>query len=336
MKQEIKINKELYCQFLIAAQGRYSVVGLAELFSNKPAHDAFTRWLDTVKLKPRIIWEYAQKMVNLNSGYLIIDDSVLDKWYSKKIEPVYKQYSGNHHQIVNGIGVINLLWNEHKNPEQAEHIPIDLRVYDIKRDGKTKNEHCHEMLESAFLKKKFNNVIVLMDSAYSDLKTLKKIRDYKWHFIAGLKSNRQVSLNPHEFKSVADVANSSGIECHLRGYGFIKVIKTVFNKDVKYLATNNLSLSDEVIKEVSNHRWIIEEVHRGEKQTTGIENCQFRNQRAQRNHILCSTLAFLAIEKHRLEFGCSWYESKNRVIADALKQYLDKPFIPFPKNALAS
>jgi hypothetical protein len=174
----------------------------------------------------------------------------------------------------------------------------------LKERGKTKNEHCHEMLESAFSKKKFSNITVLIDSAYSDLKTLKQIRDYNWFFITGLKSNRQVSLKPHEFKSVADIATLSGIQCHLRGYGFVKIIKIVFNKDIKYLATNNLSLSASVIKEVSTRRWKIEELHRDEKQTTGIENCQFRKQKAQRNHILCSALAFLAIEKHRLEFGC--------------------------------
>jgi len=330
----MKINKELYCQFLIAAQSRYSAVSLSELFSNKPAHDSFTRWLDTVKLKPKILWEYAQDMTELKAGNLIIDDSVLDKFHSKKIDIAYFQYSGNHHRPVNGIGVINLLWNKQAEPERAEHIPVDLRIFDKMRDGKTKNEHCREMLETAY-ERGFRNITVLMDSAYSDLKTLKLIREYEWNFITGLKSNRKVSLKPHEEKCVADIAAFDGIKCHLRGYGDVKVIKRVFNQDLKYLATNNLTLSSPVIKEVSDRRWKIEELHRGEKQTTGIEKCQFRNQRAQRNHILCSTLAFLAIEKHRLETGRSWYESKNLIIADALKEYLRKPFIPLPKNALA-
>lgn len=335
MEKSVSINKELYCQFLIASQSRFSVVGLAELFDNHPAHDSFTRWLNSVKLKPAILWEYAQAMVKTNSGYLIIDDTVLDKWYSQKIEPVYRQYSGNHHRPVDGIGVVNLLWNEHQEPDLAEHIPVDLRVYDRERDRKTKNQHCQDMLKAAF-HRGFSHITVLMDSAYSDLETLKQIRDSQWFFITGLKSNRIVSLKPHEPKSVADIAiTDKAIECHLKGFGMVKVIKTVYNQDVKYLATNDLSLSAAVIREASDRRWKIEEYHRGEKQATGIESCQFRSQRAQRNHILCSSLAFLAIEKHRLEYGCSWYESKQKIIADALKEYLKKPFIPFPKNALA-
>ncbi len=334
MENKVSINKELYCQFLIAAQSRYSAVGLAELFNNHPAHDAYARWLSTVKLKPKIVWEYAQNMVDKHSGYLIVDDTVLDKWYGRKIEPVCRQYSGNHHRLVDGIGVVSLLWNKNGEPERAEHIPIDFRIYDKERDGKTKNQHCQNMLESAF-HRGFTDMTVLMDSAYSDLKTLKQTRDSRWHFITGLKSNRQVSLIPHDLKAVEEVATTEGKECHLKGYGFVKVIKIVRDKDIDYLATNHLTLPAPVIREASDRRWKVEEYHRGEKQTIGVEKCQFRRQRAQRNHILCSSLAFLAIEKHRLEYGCSWYESKQKIIADALKEYMEKPFIPFPKNALA-
>lgn len=333
MKQ-LSINKELYCQFLIASQGRYSIAGLAELFANQPAHDSYTRWLNTTLLKPHIIWEYARNLIKLDQGYLIIDDTVLDKWYGPEIECVASQYSGRHHRVVNGIGVVNLLWNGNQEPEQAEHIPIDFRIYDQKRDKKTKNQHCHDMIESAY-QRGFQNITVLMDCAYSDLGALKQIRRYQWIFITGLKSNRIVSLAPHKHQPISAVATEEGIICHLRGFGLIKVIKLVRpNKDIDYLATNDISLSSTVIRLANDRRWKIEELHRGEKQTVGLEKCQSRKQRAQRNHILCSTLSFLATEKYRLEKGCSWQSSKFRVIADALRDYLKKPFIRLPINAL--
>ena len=313
------------------------MLSLAELFANQPAHDSYTRWLKSMRLKPSIIWEYAQNMVKLNQGYLIIDDTVLDKWYGPKIDCVVKQYSGRRHKVVKGIGVVNLLWNRTKEPEQAEHIPIDFRVYDKKRDNKTKNQHCHDMIESAF-QRGFTNVTVLMDSAYSDLGTLKQIRRYQWIFVAGLKRNRLVSLAPHKHQPVSQVATKQGTVCHLKGFGQIKVIKLVrlHSKDIDYdfIATNDTALSSPVIRLANDRRWKIEELHRGEKQTVGLEKCQSRKQRAQRNHILCSNLSFLAAEKHRLENGCSWQESKFRVIADALRDYLRKPFIPLPINAL--
>jgi len=61
---------------------------------------------------------------------------------------------------VDGIGVVSLLWNKNGEPNQAEHIPIDFRVYDRERDGKTKNQHCRNMLESAS-RRGFANMTIL-------------------------------------------------------------------------------------------------------------------------------------------------------------------------------
>ena len=116
----------------------------------------------------------------------------------------------------------------------------------------------------------------------------------------------------------------------------IKIDRSPRKNDIDYVVTNDLSLSSLAIRQANDHRWKVEETHRGEKQTTGVENCQFRHSRAQRNHILCSTLAFLAAEKHRLEHGTSWYESKHRVIFDALRDYMKKPFVKLPSNATAT
>ncbi len=38
-------------------------------------------------------------------GYLIFDDTVLKKEYANKIELVRRQYSGNEHKVIRGIGI---------------------------------------------------------------------------------------------------------------------------------------------------------------------------------------------------------------------------------------
>jgi hypothetical protein len=222
----------------------------------------------------------------------------------------------------------------------AEHIPIDFRILDMPRDGKTKNTHAHNMLDTA-RQRKFKDITVLADSSYSDTKNLLRIRKYNWFFVMNLKSNRQVRSNPDEKyqridKMMSDAAEGTGKTCFLKGFGRIKAVKILREKTGKhdYLATNNLILSSSDIRKANARRWKIEEFHRGEKQTIKIQACQFRGQRAQRNHILCGTLAFLAIEKHRLETGSSWHESKSRIIIDALRDYLRSPFIALPVNSL--
>lgn len=324
-----QVNKELYSQFLLATFGRHSAVWLSELLNQQPAHDSFTRWLSTVKLRPHIIWEYVKPLVDQNSGYLIIDDSVLDHWYGKDMELVCKLYSGTHHRIVNGIGLVSLVWNKHRIIDSAEHLITDFRVYALGSDGKTRHEHCQEMLTQA-KERGFIKQIVLMDGWYSATKTLKLIRSAGWVFVAAIKSNRQVSTCPHVYQSVAQLATENGIICWLKQFGQIKLFKLVRpdTDDIEYLATNDCSLTAPDVRDASVRRWKIEEYHRGAKQATGLEECQALNQRAQRNHILCSILAFLALEKWRLDNDISWYEAKQQLIADALREYLKHPTIP--------
>lgn len=77
---------------------------------------------------------------------MIADDTVLTKTHSKKIELVNYQYSGNQHDVIAGIDLVNLLWH---GLEEATSIPIDYRIYDKTTDGKTKNSHFCDMLSLA-------------------------------------------------------------------------------------------------------------------------------------------------------------------------------------------
>jgi len=331
-----KPTKELYSQFLIGTQGRYSSTFLAESIENESAHDMFSRWLKTTKLQPHIVWEYSRDMVKLKTGFLIIDDTVIDKWYAdeEKMGLVKWQYSGTHHRIVRGIGVVSMLWtNDKKGNELSEHVTTDFRIYYPKQDGKTKNEHARDMIALSH-HRGFIPKALLLDAGYAAVKTFKVLDSYGWKFICGLEKNRLVSIVPHVHKHVADVATKDGIICHLKAYGQVKIFKLVLeDSDIEYVVTNGLSLSAPDVRYAYACRWRIEEYHRGVKQNTGFESCQARKARSGRNHILCSILGFLALEKWRLEHNVSWYEAKQQLIAYAVRQYMKHPTIPLPKGS---
>jgi len=120
-----------------------------------------------------------------------------------------------------------------------------------------------------------------------------------------------------------------GLVVHLKAYGFIRVFKTFSQAkgEVEYIATNKLDMTLIDIKTVAAQRWKIEEYHRGLKQTTGIEKCQARNQRSQRNHIFCSILSFVALELQRQNKHISWYQTKKQIIQHAMRQYMLSPTI---------
>jgi hypothetical protein len=46
------------------------------------------------------------QVVETQGGYLVFDATVLDKNYSSAIELVRRQYSGNAHAVIKGIGVV--------------------------------------------------------------------------------------------------------------------------------------------------------------------------------------------------------------------------------------
>lgn len=322
----MNVLKELYCQFLIAAQTNFTATNFAD-HTQGIAHDSVSRFLSQTKLTPKILWEYAKPFASLTSGCLVLDDSVLDHFFGEKISLARWQYSGTHHRVVHGIGLTNLLWTGN----HQEHIPIDFRVYAPKTDGMTKNQHAREMLTLARHRGSAPE-LVIMDSWYAAVDTLHLINDFGWMF-CGLKGNRIVFTKEESGKMkrwhIQDLEiPKEGRIVHLKDFGLVKVFLLVApnGKEERY-ATNHLSLTSSDIRRAAALRWKIEEFHRGLKQTTGVEMCQARTARSQRTHSFCSLLSFLALEKKRLEEGITWYEAKRRIISDSLFLYLKQPYI---------
>lgn len=286
--------------------------------SDSPSHDSFTRLLQRWPPDTEALWIESSHLVRPGEGILIVDDTTLDKPYAKKMDLVYPQYSGKHHRVVSGINITTLVWTDGNSV-----IPVDFRIYDNHNDGKTKNDHLRDMLETA-KERGFRPDFVLFDSWYSSLDNLKKIRDHGWHWLTRLKKNRLV--NPDNTKNVQistiDIP-SDGRNVHLKGYGFVKVFRIVSKDgDEEHWATDLIDMEEPDRKELARKSWKIEEYHRGIKQFCGVERCQAQNGQSQRTHILFSIRAFLRLEVERIRTTQSWFESKQSVIRNAIKEYI--------------
>ncbi|MBD2209513.1 transposase, partial [Nostoc linckia FACHB-104] len=96
----MRFTKLNYCQYLLSSQINYTVTNLAEHLESI-SHDAINYYLRREKLTPRLLWDNVKEVVEPDAnGYIIFDDSVLDKRYSEEIEIVRKQYSGNEHGVL--------------------------------------------------------------------------------------------------------------------------------------------------------------------------------------------------------------------------------------------
>ncbi len=72
----------------------------------------------------------------------------------------------------------------------------------------------------------------------------------------------------------------------------------------QWIVTNDLSRDSlRVAQKARRLRWKIEELYRENKQLTGIERCQCRSGRIQRNHIGCSLLVWSRLKQLAYQSG---------------------------------
>jgi len=327
-----KVDELDYINFLIAAQRVFSTVEAAKVSPDEmrqPAHDAYTRLLQRTPPDSQALWQEVKPLVKRNSGVLIIDDSTLDKPYARHMALVTRHWSGKHGRVVQGINLVSLVWSDGDT-----RLPCDFRLYNKAEDGLSKNDHFQHMIEAAH-QRGFEPDLVAFDSWYASLPNLKLLRELKMDWLTQLKSNRQVSIDRSGNRAIRDlIIPVNGLIVHLKGYGWIKVFRTVgTNGDAEYWATSKLDMSIQQAADYALDAWQIEVYHRGLKQFTGIERGQFRLEVAQRNHIGLAIRAFVRLEVHRLQRHLSYFETKSAIIRDAIRAYLARPTLEIQATA---
>jgi hypothetical protein len=327
-----KCNELDYIHFLIAAQRVFSSVEASKTHpaaENVPAHDAYTRLLQRLPPDSQALWQEVQGCIELKGGVLIIDDSTLDKPYASKIALVTRHWSGKHGRVVQGINLISLVF-----AQRGSCLPCDCRLYNKAQDGLSKNDHFQQMIKTA-KERGFDPELVAFDSWYASLNNLKLVRRQEWDWLTQLPSNRQVSIDRSGNRAIREMLiPAEGRTVHLKGYGWIKVFKTIgTNGDFEYWATSKLDMSLQEAAFYALDAWQVEVYHRGLKQCTGIERAQYRLEVSQRNHIGLAIRAFVRLEMHRLRTGVSWYEAKTSIIRSAIRAYLAHPTITLGSTA---
>ena len=339
------MNKRQYIEYLIATPGNYTCTNLANHLQGEQSvsHDAITDYLRREKLTPRGLWEVvAPLIVNTPEAYLIFDDSVQDKRYSKKIEMVKRQYSGAAGGLVDGIGIVNLL---HTSGKENDFFPIDYRIYHIEGDGKTKNDHFREMLLRAKSDKGIKARTALFDSWYAGVDNLKLLHRLEMFFVTTLKSNRMVSLSKETgYVHLQQIEWTPeqlelGLLVKLKELAFlVRLFKIVAkNGDIEWVITNlapkakkddaQTPITTQDVQDANAVRWQIEQMHRELKQLVGTEKCQCRKARSQRNHLSCCYHAWLALRMRARQAKASLYEAKSNLLRDFLMAELRKPTI---------
>jgi hypothetical protein len=305
------------------------------------SHDTINLLLKTEKITSRMLWEQVKLVIQTDEGgYLLFDDTVIDKRFAPKIELTRRQYSGNEKRVIRGIGLVTCIY---VNPKKGLFWIVDYRIYDPDGDGKTKLDHVEDMLKGIVYHKQLPFWGVLMDSWYATKDLMLLIDSLGKFYYCPLKKNRLVddTGGVEKYKRIeklswSDEENESGKIVKVKGFPNQKKMKlfrvVASNGDTEYVATNDISQSStDDVKDVCANRWKIEEFHRELKQLTGVEKCQCRKARIQRNHIGCAILVWLRLKDLANQMNLTIYQLKQGLLSDYLSRELQTPTLKMTK-----
>ena len=294
------------------------------------------RYLSGDRIPPCWVWENVQPHIELTSkGYVLFDDTVLDKRYARKMALVRRQYSGNK-GVINGIGVVTCVY---VNPVRDRFWLIDYRIYDPEGDGKTKLDHVKEMVSLLVYQKQCPFKAVLMDSWYATKTVILHLEKLQRTYYCPLRSNRRVDdANGTRPYQRVDSLTWTQTECEqgksikIRGFPKdhkVKLFRVASStRRTDYVVTNDLTQNDTSVAQQAGHwRWKIEPFHREAKQVTGLERCQCRLARMVRNHIGCALLVWVRLEHVAYQTGQTMYQVKHGLLSDYLRQQLKFPSV---------
>ena len=328
-----------YCQYLLSSQKNYTLTHYAEHVEGL-SHDRINRYLAEARLRPGLLWEHIQpEVVTSPNGFIVFDDTVLDKRYSRAIKPVRSQYSGNAHGIIRGIGVVTCIY---VNPDTDQFWAIDWRLFDPEVDGKTKLDHLRDMLLNAHHHKALPYRAVLMDTWYATTQVMLLIaKDLCKVFYCPLRSNRLVNDSDgiEKNRPVSALQWSSdelinGKRIKIKGFPQ-DCIWPLFRIVVSPGKTDHVVTNDKTCRSADDariacaNRWTIEQLHREIKQLCGIEQCQCRKGRIQRNHIACAFLVWARLKQIAYKTAQTVYQIKQNLLKEYLAKELKNPSVMF-------
>lgn len=329
-----RVTRLAYCQYLLVSQINYTLTNFAD-HCEQFSHDAINRYLRGERITPRLSWENVRaQVVPTTQGYVVFDDTVLDKNASFAIALVRRQYSGNTKAVIKGIGVVTCVY---VNPILDQFWLIDYRIYDSAGDGRSKLDHVREMLRNVVYQKPLPFHAVLMDTWYATKDLMLFIESWQKHYYCPLKDNRQVDdtggqcpydrvdslkWNPEEL--------AYGKRIKIKGFPKDHKVR-LFRVEVSthrtdWVVTNDPTQhSTKATQEACGFRWKIEQLHREGKQLTGLERCQCRPARIQRNHIGCAFLVWVRLKALAEQTGRTVYQLKHGLLDDYLIYQLKNP-----------
>jgi putative transposase len=275
------------------------------------SHDQLTRMLQGPWSGHILLNLALRALFTVAGGSLLVDDTVIEKPYARLLGEAAWVWSSKQRKVVFGVSIVLLVWTDGQ-----VRIPLAFRLWHT--GGASKFDLALELLSYARNRLRCKPQFVLFDSWYPSKRLLKRLSDYGWYFICQLKKNRRFEGRPLVRYLQQPYWQATGYLA-----GDIKVFVVRYRRT--YYATNRLSLSAKEVRTLYRKRQEVEEVIRVLKSQLSVEACQAGYRRssdtkallgegAQEHHIALCLVAYLIVERERLDRGDTWRQRKRQLI----------------------
>lgn len=248
------------------------------------SHDSLTRILQDTKLEwQTLLSSFIRKILGkLSDGYLMIDDTVINKSFAKVIDNLAWVFCSKEGRSVLGLNIVVLAWSN-----GTITIPLAIKIW--KEGGPSKFTLALGLLAHAKNILKIKPKYVAFDSWYASKKILQRLQKYGWTFYTQIKKNRKFNgIQVQRRRKNPYWLEAGTID------GDFKVLLVRNGK--KYFATNNLTATKQEILAAYKTRWNIETMFRILFNQLGFEQCQAQSLQAQTAHWHLCLIAYVVLE----------------------------------------
>lgn len=333
---------DLYTDYLLSSTKLVSCTGLSAVLNGSLKHDYLSDFLNQLDMDSVAYWKLVKPFVReieRDSAYLSIDDTYLLKPYTDDNELISWHFEHSQGRNIKGINMINfLLSSDYQGdfvncPVAYELVRktekyVDAKTGKEKRKSKvSKNELVREKLTQLVFQNQVKFKYILFDIWFASVENMTFIaKKLKKIFICPLKHNRLVAWTREDklqgkFKHVSEMKFETGrvYRLWLKGLNFeVSLTKEVFtNQDgstgERFLVSNDKTLN---FNEMTSHyqkRWKVEELHKSLKSNLNIEKSPTQKEVSQSNHIFCSLMAFVKLERLKIKHQMNHFALKNQL-----------------------
>ena len=339
---------DLYTDYLLSSFGQTSATGLSRLVDGEITHDSVSRFLSGNEFNSKTLWQKIKPLVRryeTTNACLIFDDVIVEKPYTDENEMVCWHFDHSKGKSVKGVNMLNAFYHtQNMEMSQPLRLPVgfqiilktiafcEIKTKKVKRKSPiTKNELLRSMITQAIhnqLKFKY----ILADSWFGSAENMRFIQKKKKFFIFDMKTNRMAALSEKNRNAghwtridELDIPNNTPVKVWLKDLEFpVLLNKQIFtNKNqstgVRFLVSNDFSLSDNDFTTLYKKRWSVEEYHKSLKQNAAISKSPTRTVKTLSNHFFASIMAYVKLENLKFSSKLNHFAMKSKIYLAANK-----------------